>query len=91
MVYSLGDLTDSKSQNQRKSGQYEEEWIIYRKVLNEANISEKVLWLDIRGNHGEKMFSITHHINTYLINFHLSWKLYWSGNQKINQIYLILA
>lgn len=70
MEYSPGDLTDSKSQNQRKSRQYEEEWIIYRNVLNEANISEKVLWLDIRGNHGKKTFSTIHILITIFLLTH---------------------
>lgn len=48
----LGDLTDAKTPDGEGSTQYEQEWIVYRDILYHTEIPEKVLWLDIRGNHG---------------------------------------
>ena len=36
------------------TGQYEEEWKIYRGILDRTNISKYTNWLDVRGNHGKK-------------------------------------
>lgn len=36
------------------TGQYEEEWKIYRDILDRTNVSKYTKWLDIRGNHGEE-------------------------------------
>lgn len=36
------------------STQILEEWQYYKYVIDETNIKEKTLWLDVRGNHGEK-------------------------------------
>lgn len=29
------------------------EWVAYRKVLDDSKVTEKLQWLDIRGNHGK--------------------------------------
>lgn len=47
-----GDLTDAKTSDGEGSTQFEEEWIIYRDILYRAEVPKKLLWLDIRGNHG---------------------------------------
>lgn len=36
------------------STQILEEWQYYKYVIDETNIKEKTLWLDVRGNHGER-------------------------------------
>lgn len=36
------------------SKQILEEWQYYKYVIDETNIKEKTLWLDVRGNHGER-------------------------------------
>ncbi|CAF0820817.1 unnamed protein product [Rotaria sordida] len=33
------------------SAQYEQEWIIYKDILNRTNITQYTAWLDMRGNH----------------------------------------
>ncbi|CAF3466928.1 unnamed protein product [Rotaria sp. Silwood1] len=33
------------------SDQYEQEWIIYRDILNRTNVTQYTAWLDMRGNH----------------------------------------
>ena len=48
----VGDLTDAKTPDGEGSTQYEQEWISYKDVLYGAEVPSKVLWLDIRGNHG---------------------------------------
>lgn len=49
-----GDLTDAKDRDLLGSRQYEKEWQIYNDVLTKANVMNKTLWLDLRGNHGKK-------------------------------------
>lgn len=50
----IGDLTDAKNIDEMGSKQILEEWQYYKYVIDETNIKEKTLWLDVRGNHGEK-------------------------------------
>jgi len=47
-----GDLTDGKALDTMGSDQYVQEWESYKSVLEEAKVSERTVWLDIRGNHG---------------------------------------
>lgn len=54
VVLASGDLTDAKTKDNIGSDQFEGEWKYYRDILIEAHVKEKTLWLDIRGNHGEK-------------------------------------
>ena len=35
------------------SGQNEEEWKTYQKLLTESGILKTTKWLDVRGNHGK--------------------------------------
>ena len=56
-MYSLGDLTDAKSVDFQGSQQYEDEWITYDKVLKETKVTEKTVWLDVRGNHGKSFYA----------------------------------
>ena len=55
-MYSSGDLTDAKSVDFQGSQQYEDEWITYDKVLKETKVTEKTVWLDVRGNHGKSFY-----------------------------------
>ena len=56
----LGDLVNNvggyKGQTSRfiGTGQFEEEWKIYRDILDRTNVTKYTKWLDIKGNHGEK-------------------------------------
>ena len=51
-----GDLTDAKAPDTSGSRQYEEEWVEYRGVVEEAGPG--AVWLDIRGNHDN--FDVPH-------------------------------
>ena len=57
---STGDLTDAKLPDRTGSQQYEQEWQIYDNIIRETGITNKTVWLDIRGNHG--MFSNRIHL-----------------------------
>lgn len=48
-----GDLTDAKTSDAIGSQQYESEWKHYKNALDEANVKDKTVWLDVRGNHGK--------------------------------------
>ncbi|RWS02814.1 transmembrane protein 62-like isoform X2 [Dinothrombium tinctorium] len=56
LVLASGDLTDAIMRSYFASDQIEKEWIWYREVLNFSGVTNKTLWLDIRGNHD--MFNI---------------------------------
>jgi hypothetical protein len=47
-----GDLTDAKSEDNMGSRQYVQEWESYKDILEACKVTEKTVWLDIRGNHG---------------------------------------
>lgn len=47
-----GDLTDARGKDFFVSQQYEDEWKTYNEVLKAANVKNKTIWLDLRGNHG---------------------------------------
>jgi hypothetical protein len=49
----LGDLTDAKFPDKRKSKQFIEEWKVYQKTVNECKEAYDTTWLDIKGNHGK--------------------------------------
>ncbi|XP_059613492.1 transmembrane protein 62-like [Phlebotomus argentipes] len=51
VVVVSGDLTDARSLNHLGSEQFEGEWKIYKKLLQEHNVTSKTAWLDLRGNH----------------------------------------
>lgn len=51
VVLASGDLTDAKDSDHLGSRQYRAEWQIYDDILREANVRNRTLWLDIRGNH----------------------------------------
>ena len=50
----LGDLVNNVgSGGLFQTAQYEEEWKIYRNILDRTNVTKYTKWLDIRGNHGK--------------------------------------
>ncbi|KAG7203784.1 hypothetical protein KM043_013805 [Ampulex compressa] len=51
VVLASGDLTDAKAKDKMGSKQILEEWQYYKYVLDVTNVSQKTLWLDVRGNH----------------------------------------
>lgn len=52
VVLASGDLTDAKDKDFLGSRQLEKEWKIYNETLSLANVRNKTIWMDIRGNHG---------------------------------------
>lgn len=52
VVLASGDLTDGRGKQLYVSQQYDKEWESYNLVLTQANVTNKTIWLDIRGNHG---------------------------------------
>jgi hypothetical protein len=40
------------------SRQYVQEWEYYKDVLDECKVEDKTLWLDVRGNHGRKVYKL---------------------------------
>lgn len=81
--HNIGDLTDGKSVDKRGSNQFEEEWKIYAKLLEENSVLDNTIWLDVRGNHGKttKNNNNRHHIinNKHPIN-PLIFKLLFEDN-----------
>lgn len=69
LVHSMGG---SKDLSNRLVGsvQHEEEWRIYRNILDRTNVTKTTKWLDIRGNHGEnnKDLSLYSNISLVIIN-----------------------
>ena len=51
LICCAGDLTDGKAIDSMGSDQFVVEWEHYKTVLEETKITEKTVWLDIRGNH----------------------------------------
>lgn len=39
------------------SRQFLEEWIHYKKILEDTKVTERTTWLDVRGNHGKNVKS----------------------------------
>lgn len=56
-----GDLVDSASVLGAKNdwpfatAQYEDEWRVYRDILDRTSVTKHTAWLDMRGNHGERV------------------------------------
>nr|XP_002129413.1 transmembrane protein 62 [Ciona intestinalis] len=51
LVLVTGDLTDAKMRNRVGSTQYKVEWETYNKILRDTDVTNRFLWLDVRGNH----------------------------------------
>lgn len=80
VVLASGDLTDAKHKNNMGSGQYKEEWTLYRNTLNKFNVQNKTVWLDTRGNHGSYLWKKNIVFETRIIRHH---------NFQITLMYLI--
>lgn len=53
VVVASGDLTDGKNSDYMGSKQNEDEWIKYEKIFNNSQqVIKDIVWLDLRGNHG---------------------------------------
>jgi hypothetical protein len=51
-VVIAGDLTDAKHKDDRRSGQFVEEWKVYHQSLEHCKSMVSATFLDTRGNHG---------------------------------------
>ncbi|XP_018367573.1 PREDICTED: transmembrane protein 62-like [Trachymyrmex cornetzi] len=51
VVLASGDLTDAIVKDGFGSKQEHREWQHYKYIIDQTNVSKKVLWLDVRGNH----------------------------------------
>lgn len=69
VVLASGDLTDAKDSDNLGSRQYREEWQIYHDIIQQGHVHNKTIWLDIRGNHGnrELLSSILYNFTILLI------------------------
>jgi hypothetical protein len=60
-----GDLVNSmgafKDEHDRifTTAQYEQEWKIYRDILNRTNVTKYTTWLDLKGNHGKNKYILS--------------------------------
>ena len=52
VVIASGDLTDAKHYAGLGSEQREWEWKEYSRIIRETKVTDRTVWLDIRGNHG---------------------------------------
>lgn len=69
LVLATGDLTHAKFPNERYSQQFEQEWTVYRNVLQKTGASAKLPWLDIRGNHDNfDVIDHSHHTNRFMVH-----------------------
>ncbi|CAF3329402.1 unnamed protein product [Rotaria sp. Silwood2] len=50
LINHIGDLTHNRHP-EYVSRQFEQEWIIYQRILNRTNVTQYTAWLDMRGNH----------------------------------------
>lgn len=55
VVLASGDLTNAENGPFYHSRQFEDEWRIYNEIITAANVRNKTIWMDIRGNHGIKI------------------------------------
>lgn len=60
VVIASGDLTDSRTKEPFGCDQFEEEWTWYWEALNSSGVLHKTTWLDVRGNHGRRIFCQYH-------------------------------
>ncbi|XP_031628845.1 transmembrane protein 62-like [Contarinia nasturtii] len=51
VVLASGDLTNAEYGLFHHSRQYEDEWKIYNEIITTANVRNKTIWMDMRGNH----------------------------------------
>ncbi|XP_018497371.1 transmembrane protein 62 [Galendromus occidentalis] len=66
VVIMSGDIVDSLGASFMSSEQNLKEWLAYRKILDDTKVTEKITWLDIRGNHDNlNLESVTAENNYY--------------------------
>lgn len=63
LVLASGDLTDAKDSDGVDSFQVEEEWKTYADLLAKNQVQDKIIYLDIRGNHDTFDVHHIHHPN----------------------------
>ncbi|XP_014291576.1 transmembrane protein 62 [Halyomorpha halys] len=51
VILATGDLTDGRKWDPAGSMQIQEEWTMYKDILDKCSTVKKIPWLDIRGNH----------------------------------------
>ena len=74
VVLASGDLTDAKARDKMGSKQILEEWQYYKQVLDDAEISKRTLWLDVRGNHDNFNVVSLESKNNYYSNYSIQGK-----------------
>lgn len=65
VVIITGDITDSVSTGFLQSQQIREEWELYWNAISETRVSEKLIWLDMRGNHDNLNLADPEDANNY--------------------------